>query len=60
MVPACRSRPAEPGGTLDIAGTFAASGNGPTAQFLQHGRESFPPEELFAAREGHDVVDLFR
>ena len=47
------------GGTLDIAGTFAASGERPTAQSYSMDAESFPPEELFAGGEGQDVVYLF-
>ena len=53
--------PVEPGlgGTLDIAGTFAASGNGLQLSSYSMDVESFPPEELFAVGEGQDVVYLF-
>jgi diguanylate cyclase (GGDEF)-like protein len=48
-----------PGGTLDIAGTFAASGDplhlGPSSVDV----EAFPPEELFATGDGQDIVYLF-
>ncbi len=51
----------EPGpkGTLDIAGTFAAAGEGLQLSSYTMDVESFPPEELFAAGDGHDVVYLF-
>ncbi len=47
------------GGTLDIAGTFAASGNGLQLSSYSMDVESFPPQELFAVGEGQDVVYLF-
>ena len=50
-----------PGGarTLDIAGTFDASGEPPRLSRYSMDAESFPPEELFAGGEERDVVYLF-
>jgi diguanylate cyclase (GGDEF)-like protein len=48
-----------PGGALEVAGTFAASGGGLQLRSYSMDVESFPPEELFAIGQGEDVVYLF-
>jgi diguanylate cyclase (GGDEF)-like protein len=48
-----------PGGAVDIAGTFAASGDRLQLSSYSTDVESFPPEELFEMGEGQDVVYLF-